>query len=274
MDEDRVAGDIKWGRGSSVPIRVPKGWGAGPTNGPRPKDREHAVRSNAEAIPDADRALTAHEPVETLEDERARWAVRVHDRLTQSVTSALLEVQTLRRRIGEDPAAAIASLDEVEAAIRDDLRDIRELLFELQGTTSELPTLRDAIQESLERWNLGAEVRIEGDPEAIDSRTRETAEVIMTEAIANAAKHSGTAEIAIDVTANPRGGIRLQIRDHGQGGLTSTDASGQHFGLQLMRERAEDLGGTLEVENVTTGGVCVRADLPSQPTKRERGIER
>ena len=43
-------------------------------------------------------------------EERARWAMRIHDGLTQSVTSAVLELQTLRTRMLADPAGAIAWL--------------------------------------------------------------------------------------------------------------------------------------------------------------------
>ena len=64
-------------------------------------------------------------------EERARWAMRIHDGLTQTVTSAVLELQTLRTRILADPAGAVASLSGVEAAIRADLREVRQMLFEL-----------------------------------------------------------------------------------------------------------------------------------------------
>jgi len=54
-------------------------------------------------------------------EERTRWAMQIHDGLTQSVTSAVLELQTLRHRIETDPAGAAAALEEVELQIRDDL---------------------------------------------------------------------------------------------------------------------------------------------------------
>jgi signal transduction histidine kinase len=65
-------------------------------------------------------------------EERTRWAMTIHDGLTQSVTSAILELQVLRHRIETDPAAAIAAIQEVEDEIRHDLSDIREVLFQLQ----------------------------------------------------------------------------------------------------------------------------------------------
>ena len=64
-------------------------------------------------------------------EERTRWAMQILVGLTQSVTSAVLELQTLRHRIETDPAGAAAALEEVELQIRDDLRRIRELLFDM-----------------------------------------------------------------------------------------------------------------------------------------------
>ena len=55
-------------------------------------------------------------------EERTKWAMHIHDALTQSVTSAVLELQTLRHRIETEPGVALAALKEVEEAIRNDLK--------------------------------------------------------------------------------------------------------------------------------------------------------
>jgi len=71
-----------------------------------------------------------------LLEERTRWAMRIHDGLTQSVTSAILELQSLRHQIEIDPKGAVEVIAHIENEIREDLRRIRELLFEM---TSETP---------------------------------------------------------------------------------------------------------------------------------------
>ena len=68
-------------------------------------------------------AITGHPTVRhsvdaMLQEERARWAMQIHDGLTQSVTSAVLELQTLRHRIKTDPQGAVDALKEVEEEIR------------------------------------------------------------------------------------------------------------------------------------------------------------
>jgi len=73
----------------------------------------------------------AHTVESLLLEERTKWAIHIHDGLTQSVTSAVLELQGLRHRIETEPDAAVTTLKEIEDAIRADLRQIREVLFEL-----------------------------------------------------------------------------------------------------------------------------------------------
>ena len=104
-------------------------------------------------------------------EERTRWAMTIHDGLTQSVTSAILELQVLRHRIETDPAGAVDVLAEVEEAIRHDLSEIREVLFQLdEGRLREDPSFVDVRATSWSnRWKLPARVTIEGD---LDSRAR------------------------------------------------------------------------------------------------------
>jgi signal transduction histidine kinase len=65
----------------------------------------------------------------------------------------------------------------------------------------------------------------------------------------------------------------LVVRDNGHG-LAPTDPSQPHFGVQGMRERAERLGGSLEIDTPATGGVEVRARVPSPRESAEDILNR
>ena len=77
----------------------------------------------------------AHTVDSLMLQERTRWAIHIHDGLTQSVTSAVLELQGLQHRIRTEPDDVLATLHEVEVAIRNDLKQIRQILFELDADT-------------------------------------------------------------------------------------------------------------------------------------------
>jgi len=204
----------------------------------------------------------AHTVDSLLLQERTKWAIRIHDGLTQSVTSAVLELQGLRHRIQTDPDGVAATLQEVEDAIRDDLRQIREILFELdEGTPHSEPPLATFVTDLVERWHLPARVSIEGEVNRISDVTLETANAIVAEALANAAKHAGSPEVSVKIRAN-RTQVRIEVEDRGSGIGDPLDDQDRHFGLRLMRGRAEQIGGTIEIESNPGSGTRVVAVLP------------
>jgi two-component system, NarL family, sensor kinase len=81
---------------------------------------------------------------------------------------------------------------------------------------------------------------------------------IAVEALANAAKHSGARRCHLELTTNQM--LRLIIADDGHG------FNGQYrdgIGIRLMRERVQELGGSLAIDSDTGGGVRVVAELPT-----------
>ncbi|MGZ5290075.1 MAG: sensor histidine kinase [Actinomycetota bacterium] len=194
-------------------------------------------------------------------EERTKWAMHIHDALTQSVTSAVLELQTLRHRIETEPDVALAALKEVEDAIRNDLKEIREVLFELeQGEVREEPSFATFISDLVERWKLTARISVEGDFDTVPEAILETAHAIVSEALANAAKHSGTPDVTVKVIADEEM-LRIEIEDRGRGIVAVTDDD-PHFGLKLLRARTEQLEGSIRFESTPGSGMRVIASLP------------
>ena len=196
-----------------------------------------------------------------LLEERTRWAMQIHDGLTQAVTSAVLEIQTLRHRIETDPEGAVASLHEIEAEIREDLHRIRQLLFEMTAEGPRAaPVLAGFVHDLSQRWHLPTRIDVDGDLDGVPTAVLDTAHAIVAEALANAAKHSGTADAVVRVRAG-EGEFRIEIEDHGRG-LTAVRDDDPHFGLRIMRTRAESVGGSLVVESTPGHGTTVLAVLP------------
>jgi signal transduction histidine kinase len=195
-------------------------------------------------------------------EERTRWAMQIHDGLTQSVTSAVLELQTLRTRIMRDPEGAVQALEHVEREIRDDLRRIRELLFEMtnEDPPAAEPALAALVRDLGVRWHFPVSVDVEGELEATSGEVLEAVYAIVSEALANSAKHSGApaAQVRVAVTEEE---VRVEIEDRGRGIAVVSDED-PHFGVGIMRARAEALGGWLDVESTPGRGTTVVAVLP------------
>ncbi|MGZ8583573.1 MAG: sensor histidine kinase, partial [Actinomycetota bacterium] len=222
-----------------------------------PREHVRAIEGVETTLPAA--ALTTVESL--MLEERTRWAMTIHDGLTQSVTSAILELQVLRHRIETDPAGAIGALHEIEDSIRHDLSDIREVLFQLdEGRLRKDPSFATFVHELVERWKLPARVTIEGDLEAVPAAVLETAHSVVGEALTNAAKHSGSKDVSVKVVAAPDS-LRIEVIDRGRGIAAVTDDD-PHFGLRLLRTRVHEIDGSLEIESTPGRGVRVIAVLP------------
>jgi signal transduction histidine kinase len=211
-----------------------------------------------------------------LLEERTRWAMHIHDGLTQSVTSAVLEVQTLRHRIEAEPEEAVATLREIEEALRTDLSQIRQILFELQeGEQEAEPPLAGIVKELVERWKLSARVSVEGDLDAVPEHVLETAHGIVAEALANVARHAGTTSVVVRMRATGEE-LRVEVEDHGRGiPMAAVTNEDKHFGLEMMRTRAEETGGSIEIRSTPGSGTLVVAVLPVRgEVKRDEDPDR
>ena len=205
--------------------------------------------------------------VEAQEAERSRLAREVHDGPAQALSNAIFQVEVVQRLLDRD-----------EAAAREELRQLREVLTrELQGVRAYLSQLRPplladlglsgAIQDAAKQIGtaLAVPVEVELEPE-VDSLP-ETVEIvalrIIQEALQNARKHAQPRSIRIKMWQD-HGGWTLEVRDDGRG-FDSDDppVSGRrHYGLQFMRERAELIGARFEVRSTPNLGTAVRMTIP------------
>ena len=84
---------------------------------------------------------------------------------------------------------------------------------------------------------------------------------ILGEALANVLKHARASQVNVALTFEP-GWVRLSVDDDGVG--AETDGVSAGYGIQNMRERATELGGTFEISGVTGQGTTVSLALPAQ----------
>jgi two-component system NarL family sensor kinase len=214
-------------------------------------DLEHAVRSSAIA-----RAVqTAVEP------DRAMLAYAVHDGLTQVVTASVLELESLARRVEVEPSEATRALREAVDELRRALDEIREVLTKLtppEAVTVE--SLEQTLRRALEQWQLRATWSVEGDLTSVPATALEVASSVISEAVANAAKHAQTDRVSVRLRATG-GSVEVSVEDHGTGFTVGPAAAG-HLGLQMMRRRVAEADGTLDIGPAPGGGTLVVARLP------------
>ena len=130
--------------------------------------------------------------------------------------------------------------------------------------------LAAAEQERARRDGLEVELRVElGDGRAGRHSTELETTVyrITQEALTNARKHGGAGHVLVEIQDYERY-VHLVVRDDGRGFEPSAKADG--FGLQIMGERAELLGGTLEIDSAPGRGTQITVDLPTDSVGSQR----
>jgi two-component system nitrate/nitrite sensor histidine kinase NarX len=203
-------------------------------------------------------------------EERERLAREMHDHIAQalgylnvkaSITDDLLSA-------GQIPVAR-ESLEELRKVAKIVYTDVREAIFNLRAAaashTDLLPALRDYLEEY--RAYYGLQARLEVHREDLCIFSSEVASQVMRiiqEALTNVRKHASASTVWIDV--KPDGDqICISIRDDGCGFSPAQVALSdrQHFGLQIMQERASSIGGKVEVLSNPGTGTQVLIRVPA-----------
>ena len=200
---------------------------------------------------------------ETQYEERRRFSRELHDRLGHQMTVVSQSLELYRALLDRDPARAEEKLTLAHDTANDALELMREFSSEIRGReTSE--GLRIAL-ENLMRISVSSEVAwevsFEGEEEHLPEYVRDQLYMMLREGVRNAVAHSGSDRITVEVGIDPEE-VRAVIRDHGVGFDPGSSAPPEGTGLRSMRERAELLGGSLEIFTDPDGGARAEVRLP------------
>ena len=203
--------------------------------------------------------------------ERTRIARELHDTLLQSFQGLLLHFQRARNLLPERAAEAIQTLDRAldgaEQAIvegRDAIHDLRSPAA--KGLVEEITSLgEELVAKNGNKDAAQFRAVIEGTAQTLNPNVHIEIFRIAREALRNAFSHSQARRIETEV-AYSSNLFRLRIRDDGKGMAPDVRNRGErigHWGLGGMRERAERLGGKLEVWSEPGAGTEVDLRVPA-----------
>jgi two-component system nitrate/nitrite sensor histidine kinase NarX len=180
--------------------------------------------------------------------ERQRLAQNLHDAVNQSLFSAGLIAEVLPRLWERDPDLARQSLEDLRQLTRGALAEMRALLAELRPSTLTDANLGDLLillgNAFTGRTNIPVKVTVVGQG-ILPAEVQVAIYRICQEAFNNIAKHSRAR--AVETYLKHEGNaIEIIIRDDGQGFDARQTIPG-HYGLSMMRERAEAVGAMLSI---------------------------
>jgi signal transduction histidine kinase len=201
--------------------------------------------------------------------EREQLARELHDNLGQVFAFVNLQGQTIHRLLSRgDLSTADEYVSRLLEVAREADVDIRESIIGLRATISEnglLPTLT----QYLARYekNYGIQTQLEGSELFIDGAFEPLVEVqlvrILQEALTNVCKHANARCVRI-AFALEDGWARVSVHDDGRGFDPEASFAGmeEHVGLRVMRERAEEVGGSLSLQSASGHGTELIVRVP------------
>ena len=209
----------------------------------------------------AQRSELAQKLISTQESTLRNISRELHDEFGQVLTA-----------IGSLLGRAEKELPE-GSRVREDVEEVREIA---QGTLDKIRSLSQALHPVLLEeaglvstldWYIptierqtGLAVHYEKIGEAFALGNSASVHIyrILQEALNNVSRHSGAKEVWVRLKFLSNS-VELEVEDHGKG--IAADRNGRGIGLVAMRERAELIGGELELAQVTGGGTAVRLSI-------------
>lgn len=193
--------------------------------------------------------------------ERNRLALDLHDAVSQRLFALVLSAEAARTLLERDPVAARDQVGKLQGQAEEALEELRSLVFELRPPELEKDGLEGALRKHVEVLRrLGEhEIELVVDRGLPAEATRDLDVLrIAQEALQNALKHAQARHVAVRLSA-VGGRLQLEVEDDGVG--FDPDAPGtrsRRLGLTSMEERAQRLGGTLEITSALGAGTTVR----------------
>ncbi len=196
--------------------------------------------------------------------ERGLLAQELHDSIAQSLAFLKIQAKLLRDAAArQDTPALVRVVDEIDAGVRESYSDVRELLLHFRTRTNSEdiePALRTTLSKFEHQTGLHVQFDIEGDGLPLDPDVQVQALHIVQEALSNVRKHAGAQRVWLRVQQAPV--WRFEVRDDGCGFDAHAVAGEAQVGLRIARERAQRIGGQVELESAPGAGTCVTLTLP------------
>lgn len=199
--------------------------------------------------------------VTAREEERRRLRRDLHDGLGPALAGIRFKAETARALLPEGAGPAATHLQGLSEEIARTVADVRRLVEGLRPPALDDLGLVDACRRAIERLtdacDIAAEVRVPEELPTMSAAVEVAAYRIVVEAATNIVRHAQATgfEVSFSVAS---GELVVTVTDDGAG---LSPGNGGGHGLAIMRERAEELGGTVTISE-SKPGVSVAARLP------------
>ena len=193
--------------------------------------------------------------LEAERNERRRLERDLHDGTQQRLIALSLELRRLEKDLSGHPDAC-SRLDRFQREIEISLDELRAVARGLHPVVVSDHGLAVALDQAAALAPVPVRVSVETN-ERLPEQVEVAAYFLVTERLANFAKHARATKATVEVASTDRG-ILVEIADDGVGGADTKSGSG----LQGLADRVEALRGQLRISSPVGGGTHIRAEIP------------
>jgi signal transduction histidine kinase len=218
-----------------------------------------------------------------VSSERQRLAQEIHDTLAGAFTSIVMKLEAAEESLDSDRSSVKRFLDQARGIARESLAEARRLMWALRPESLERSSLSEALANLAERWSeecgVDASATVTGTPHPLTPDIEVTLMRVAQEALTNCRKYSQARRVTLTLSYM-NNLVALNVQDDGVGfdpaehHPDSSDQSTGGFGIMGMRERVEQLRGTLLVESAFGEGTTLMVAIPVAQDKRSIGSTR
>lgn len=202
-------------------------------------------------------------------EERDRLAAELHDTLGQVLGYLNLKTLTTRNALSAGKSAqAMEQLKDIEKAVNAACADVRESILSLRTTVTQDKGIVQSMSEFLERYSEQTGLNVDFSTGGLDGirfplETELQLLRIIQEALTNVRKHARASLAWLHIKEGKQA-ITFTVGDNGEGFMVRAPKKGprHRFGLQIMRERTERIGGQLTIISTPGNGTRVLIKLP------------
>ncbi len=201
-------------------------------------------------------------------EERQRISRELHDSIAQTLGWLSLKLEMLSDDLGENaPPRVRKDVDLMQQVVREAVYDVRESILALRQDPGQrlVSAVGSWIMEFRRRTGLDVEYKVTDKDVPIPPTVEVELFRIVQEALTNVRKHAQARHVRVELHVQPEG-IELIVEDDGRGFSPQHTSGEDHFGLRIMRERAESLNGTFHMTSSPGKGTRIHVHLPLKGT--------
>jgi PAS domain S-box-containing protein len=209
----------------------------------------------------------SHRILHAQEEERKQISRELHDVITQTLVGINVHLSVLERESADTPAAIRKQSTKTQLLVKKAVKIVHDFARELRPTMLDDLGLIPALQTYMKQYNADTGIRASLRTSAkveLTTSVRTALYRIALGALTNVARHSKASSVEVTVKSK-KDLILMTIKDNGQGFQVienSLSRKKNRLGLISMRERAEMLGGTFQVQSALGEPTTIQVEIP------------